>query len=240
MLSKNEAKYIQSLSRKRQRQEERLFIAEGVKLADELLKSHYPVRRIYATADWIALHARIDATLVSDEELGRISALPAPNQVLVIAEQQQPPTEPVLDNQLSLVLDGIQDPGNFGTIIRIADWFGISQVIAGDDTVELYNPKVIQATMGSFTRVQVWYKPLKEFMPANMLPVYGAVLDGPSIYELPTVKEGLLLIGSEGRGISGDLLSFITHPITIPRLGGAESLNAAVAAGIIVAQLKKT
>jgi TrmH family RNA methyltransferase len=240
MLSKNEAKYIQSLSRKRQRQEERLFIAEGVKLADELLKSHYAIRRIYATAGWIALHAGIDATLVSDEELGRISALPAPNQVLVIAEQEQPPTEPVLDNQLSLVLDGIQDPGNFGTIIRIADWFGIGQVIAGDDTVELYNPKVIQATMGSFTRVQVWYKPLKDFMPANMLPVYGAVLDGSSIYELPPVKEGLLLIGNEGKGISDDLLSFITHPITIPRLGGAESLNAAVAAGIIVAQLKKT
>jgi TrmH family RNA methyltransferase len=240
MLSKNEAKYIQSLSRKRQRQEERLFIAEGVKLADELLKSHYPIRRIYATADWIALHAGIDASLVSDEELGRISALPAPNQVLVIAEQQQPPAEPVLDNQLSLVLDGIQDPGNFGTMIRIADWFGIRQVIAGDDTVELYNPKAIQATMGSFIRVQVWYKPLTAFMSANMLPVYGAVLDGSSIYELPPVKEGLLLIGNEGKGINDSLLPFITHPITIPKLGGAESLNAAVAAGIIVAQLKKT
>ncbi|MBV9987274.1 MAG: RNA methyltransferase [Chitinophagaceae bacterium] len=240
MLSKNEAKYIQSLSRKKQRQEERLFIAEGVKLGDELLRSDYRLRKIYATADWIAEHPGVEATELSDDELARISNLPAANQVLIVAEQYLPFKAPQLAGQLSLVLDGIQDPGNFGTMIRIADWFGIREIIAGDDTVELYNPKVVQATMGSFTRVNVHYMSLQPLLAANELPVYGAVLDGKSIYGTAPAGEGLLLIGNEGKGISEALLPFITYPVTIPRIGGAESLNAAVAAGIIVAQLKRS
>ncbi len=138
-----------------------------------------------------------------------------------------------------MVLDGIQDPGNFGTIIRIADWFGIKQIVASEDTVELYNPKVIQSTMGSFLRVNVWYQPLPGFLQSAGIPVYGALLNGKNMHGEPPVTEGLLVIGNESKGISKELLPFISHPITIPRLGGAESLNAAVAAGIIVSHLTK-
>jgi TrmH family RNA methyltransferase len=139
------------------------------------------------------------------------------------------------------MLDGIQDPGNMGTIIRTADWFGIQQIICSNDTVELYNPKVIQSTMGSFTRVKVWYKNLKEIFANNDadVPVYGALLQGKSIYDIPEISEGILLMGNEGNGIRPENLSFITQPITIPKQGGAESLNVGVATGIIVAQLTR-
>ncbi|MDB5209302.1 MAG: methyltransferase [Sediminibacterium sp.] len=240
MLSKNELKYIQSLCQKKQRQEERLFIAEGTKLVDELLNSHYTIRKVYALAEWVQKNvAPVDVVTITAIELAKISSLQTPNQVLAVVEQQTPAREPATHEQLTLVLDGIQDPGNFGTIIRIADWFGIKQVIASEDTVELYNPKVIQSTMGSFLRVDVWYKPLHEFLASTKIPVYGALLNGKNMHGEPPVTEGLLVIGNESKGISKELLPFISHPITIPRLGGAESLNAAVAAGIIVSHLKK-
>jgi TrmH family RNA methyltransferase len=239
MLSKNEAKYIQSLSRKKQRQEEKLFVAEGVKLVGELIGAQYPLRKIYATAEWIALHPQAGATEISQEELERLSALPSPNQVIAIAEQRAETGEPVLTGKLTLALDGIQDPGNFGTIIRIADWFGIGEIICSEDTVELYNPKVIQATMGSFIRVKVWYRPLVDVIStANNIPVYGALLEGTSIYEVAAPGEAILLIGNEGKGINRELLPHISVPITIPRFGHAESLNAAVATGIIVSAMK--
>ncbi len=240
MLSKNELKYIQSLCQKKQRQSEGLFIAEGTKLADELLQSHYRVRKLYALEDWVKEHATaVSVTTVTEIELEKISGLQTPNQVLAIVEQKTPPSEPGLNNQLTLVLDGIQDPGNLGTIIRIADWFGIKQVVASEDTVELYNPKVIQSTMGSFTRVNFWYRSLYTFLETATIPIYGALLNGKNMHGEPPVTEGLLVIGNESKGISKELLPFISHPITIPRLGGAESLNAAVAAGIIVSHLKK-
>jgi TrmH family RNA methyltransferase len=240
MLSKNELKYIQSLCHKKQRQEEGLFIVEGTKLVNELLQSHFRIRKLYALPVWAETYkGMLPLETITDIELGKISGLQAPNQVLAIAEQQIPANEPIIEQQLTLVLDGIQDPGNFGTIIRIADWFGIKQIVAGGDTVELYNPKVIQSTMGSFSRVNVWYKALQEFMPAVNIPVYGALLNGKNMHNEPPVTEGLLVIGNESKGISKELLPFISHPITIPRLGGAESLNAAVAAGIIVSHLTK-
>jgi len=240
VLSKNELKYIQSLCHKKQRQQEGLFIAEGIKLTDELLQSSYRIRKIYALAEWTEKHTvPFDVTTVTEVELAKISGLQSPNQVLAIVEQKEPKDEPILNNQLTLVLDGIQDPGNLGTIIRIADWFGIKQIIASDDTVELYNPKVIQSTMGSFTRVHCWYQSLHDLLASVKIPVYGALLNGKSMHNEPPVTEGLLVIGNESKGISKELLPFISHPITIPRLGGAESLNAAVAAGIIVSHLKK-
>lgn len=238
MLSKNEAKYIQSLSRKKQRQEEKLFVAEGVKLLDELLQAQYPLRKIYATAEWIALHPQVAATEISQDELERLSALPSPNQVIAIAEQRAETAGPVLKGKLTLALDGIQDPGNFGTIIRIADWFGIDEVICSEDTVELYNPKVIQSTMGSFIRVKVRYLPLVDVISTAAVPVYGALLEGSSIYEIATPAEAMLLIGNEGNGINRELLPHISVPVTIPRFGHAESLNAAVATGIIVSAMK--
>lgn len=240
MLSKNELKYIQSLCQKKQRQEERLFLVEGAKLVEELLLTPYEVKHIYALPAWAEKHSRLpNLTVITESELERISNLQTPNQVLAVVAQPEQAAEPVLENRLTLVLDNIQDPGNLGTIIRIADWFGIQQIVASPDTVERYNPKVIQSTMGSFARVQVWYRPLLPFLQAVKLPVYGALLTGKSLYEEIPLKEGLLLIGNESKGIAPELLQFISHPITIPRIGGAESLNAAVAAGIIVSHLTR-
>lgn len=240
MLSKNELKYIQSLCQKKQRQEERLFLVEGAKLVEELLQTGLNVRKIYALPVWAEKHSHLpQLTEITEEELEKISNLQTPNQVLALVEQPAPAAEPVLANQLTLVLDTIQDPGNLGTIIRIADWFGIYQVVASMDTVELYNPKVIQSTMGSYARVQVCYRPLADFLSAATVPVYGALLNGQNMYEVAPLKEGILLIGNESKGIQADLLSFVSHPITIPRLGGAESLNAAVAAGIIISHLTR-
>lgn len=240
MLSKNELKYIQSLCQKKQRQEERLFLVEGAKLVEELLQTGLNVRKIYALPVWAEKHSHLpQLTEITEEELEKISNLQTPNQVLALVEQPAPAAEPVLANQLTLVLDTIQDPGNLGTIIRIADWFGIYQVVASMDTVELYNPKVIQSTMGSYARVQVCYRPLADLLSAATVPVYGALLNGKNMYEVAPLKEGILLIGNESKGIQADLLSFVSHPITIPRLGGAESLNAAVAAGIIISHLTR-
>ena len=240
MLSKNELKYIQSLCQKKQRQSQGLFIAEGTKLAEELLNSRYPVRKIYATNDWeppIAL--KTDLIIISDEELKRISNLQTPNKVLIIAEQLPQNTKCEPGPGITLLLDGIQDPGNLGTLIRIADWFGIKQIIAGELTAELYNPKVIQSTMGSFIRVKLAYQSLEEVLLLNKLPVYGALLQGENVNRMQPVKDVLLIIGNESKGINSELLPYITHPVTIPRIGGAESLNAAVAAGVILSRMSE-
>ncbi len=238
MLSKNEVKYIQSLCHKKLRDEDHVFVAEGVKLVDELLKSDFEIVTVYAVERWgknSGLKVRVIE--VSDDELVRISSLQTPNQVLAIARQKKRNDEPVLNNTISLVLDGIQDPGNMGTILRIADWFGISQVIASYDTVDVYNNKVVQATMGSIFRVNFWYKPLIEWLAYAQIPVYGAVLNGQTVYETGRVNEGLLLVGNEGNGIKKEIAPFITHPVTIPKIGEAESLNAAVATGIILSHM---
>ncbi|MDE3253443.1 MAG: RNA methyltransferase [Bacteroidota bacterium] len=241
MLSKNELKYIQSLCQKKQRVEEGLFIAEGSKLVKELLKSQYPLKKIYALPEWEKdISSDLPIIRITESELSRISQLTTPNQVFAVAEQRIPVHPPVLPGKLTLVLDDIRDPGNLGTLIRIADWFGIDQIIASEETVDLYNPKVIQSTMGSFLRVQVWYKPLAGFLSSVTVPVYGALLEGKSIYTQPPVKEGILIIGNESRGIAPELLPFVSDPVTIPRLGGAESLNAAIAGGILLSQMTRT
>jgi TrmH family RNA methyltransferase len=239
MLSRSEIKYIQSLCQKKQRQEEGLFIAEGPKIASEILQSDFVIQKIYALPEWVAAnkHEDVDIIEIDAIELSRISALQTPNQVVVVAAQKNDFGKPVLKGQISLVLDGIQDPGNMGTIIRIADWFGVQQIICSEDTVELYNPKVIQSTMGSFVRTRIFYTNLADFFKTADVPVFGAVLNGKNIYELQKPKEGLLLFGNEGKGIRNELLSCITQPITIPKKGGAESLNAAVATGIILSHL---
>ncbi len=239
MLSKNELKYIQSLCHKKQRTAERLFIVEGVKLVHEIITTGYPVKNIYATDQWIAPDGNLPVTRITEQELNKISSLQTPNQVLAVVHQQEITDEPELNDSLTLVLDGIQDPGNMGTMIRIADWFGILQIIASEDTVELYNPKVIQSTMGSFMRVKIWYRDIASLLKGREVPVYGAVLDGVSMYEIQPPKAGILVIGNESKGIRQDLQSLIDHRITIPKMGHAESLNAAVAMGILVSQFKK-
>ena len=240
MLSKTELKYLHSLCQKKQRAAERLFIAEGVKMVDELLKSHYKVTHIYATDAWLAPATAVPITIISEQELEKISSQQAPNQVLAIVAQPDQEAMPVFTDQLTLAIDGIQDPGNLGTIIRIADWFGIRQIVASEDTVEWYNPKVIQATMGGFIRVKGWNGDLSEWLKKPAVPVFGALLKGRSVYEQPTLSEGILVIGNESKGIRETILPYINHPVTIPRIGGAESLNAGVATGIIVSHLLKT
>jgi RNA methyltransferase, TrmH family len=238
MISKNEIKYIQSLFQKKTRDKEGMFIAEGVKLVNELLQSDIVVRKIYATEEWITDHKQHPNTIkVQPEELKKITTQSTPNQVLAIVEKKKLATEPILKNKITLALDGIQDPGNFGTIIRIADWFGIDQIIASTDTADLYNSKVIQSTMGSFIRVNVWYKDLATWLSNTNIPVYGALLNGSNIYHVKPIKEGLLVIGNESKGIRENMLPFIQHAVTIPKKGSAESLNAAVATGIILSHL---
>ncbi len=240
MLSKIEAKYIQSLYHKKQRDALSLFIVEGVKGVDELLNSSFVVQKIFAVNEWA--HPLMDkATLirVSDDELQKMSGLQTANKVLAVAEQQNYGPQKPEKGKITLALDGIQDPGNMGTIIRIADWFGINTILASEDSVELYNPKVIQSTMGSFIRVKVGYGNLSELLADSGIPVFGALLEGASVYQQAPINEGVLVIGNESKGIHTELLPYITSPIHIPRIGGAESLNAAVASGILLSHLIK-
>ena len=240
MLSRSEVKYIQSLCQKKQRQQEGLFIAEGPKIAEELLQSDFIIKKIYALPEWIASNPANDNSIIEIDEidLSRISTLQTPHQVLVVAAQKNDVYKPVLKNKLSIVLDGIQDPGNMGTIIRIADWFGIENIICSEDTVELYNPKVIQSTMGSCFRVQVQTADIEKVLKESKLPVVGTLLNGASVYAEKMPSKGFLIIGNESKGIRPNLKSFITQPVSIPNFGGAESLNAAVAAGIVMSHWK--
>ena len=239
MLTKSELKYIQSLSDKKVRLETGCFIAEGVKLVGEMIAAGYPLKALYALDSWESPDTSIEVTRVEPFELEKMSLLQTPNQVLAVAMMPQKPKEIDIAGQLTIVLDGIQDPGNLGTIIRTADWFGIKQIVSSEDTADVYNPKVIGATMGSFMRVQVHYTNLAAWMPTVKIPVYGALLQGENVFTTKAPKQGLLVIGSEGKGIRENIIDFITHPVTIPKYGGAESLNAGIAAGIIVAQLTR-
>lgn len=218
------------------------FIAEGPKLAEELLHSDFEVLHVYATKAYLQKHNNISSavTEITDIELDRISALQTPNQVLVVAQQKQPEQAPVFKDNFTIVLDGIQDPGNMGTIIRTADWFGIHQIVCTHDCVEVYNPKVVQSTMGSITRVSVWYEDVNTLLEKTDVPVYGALLHGKDVFENGRIEEGILVIGNESKGIREEIKKHIKHPVTIPKLGGAESLNAAVAAGIIMSVMKRS
>jgi TrmH family RNA methyltransferase len=239
MVSKSELKYIQSLSDKKVRLETGCFIAEGVKLVGEMIAAGYPIKAIYALDSWDAPDTSIEVNRVEAFELEKMSLLQTPNQVVAVAKMPSKTDAINLTGKLTIVLDGIQDPGNLGTIIRIADWFGVQQIVASEDTVDVYNPKVIQATMGSFMRVSVAYKNIADWLPTLQLPVYGAFLEGENIFTTKLPKQGILVIGSEAKGIRENCIDFITHPVTIPKIGGAESLNAGVATGIIVAQLTR-
>lgn len=237
MLSKNEVKYIQSLYQKKTRDSEGLFIAEGPKIINELLSSNFKIKEIYCTENWRSDFTKPNIQYVSESELQRISNLQTPNEILAVVEKKNAENIPSLKNKLSLVLDGIQDPGNFGTIIRTADWFGIDAIIASEDCVDLYNPKVIQATMGSFIRVNVWYKNLEEWLPEQSIQKTGTSLNGKSVFASGKIKEGILIIGNESKGIRKNVLECIDDFITIPKKGKAESLNAAVATGIILSHI---
>ncbi len=246
MITKSEVKYIQSLGHKKFRDELKQFTAEGPKIIIELLNSpSILLKALYATEEWLNANKDICESLapgmvieVKDYELEKISALSTPNQVIGIFHQPIFRKVTGFNDRISLMLDGIQDPGNMGTLIRIADWFGIEYVIASEESADVYNPKVVQATMGSIGRVQVIYDDLLRFIkeiPA--VPVYAASLQGKDITEYKKINEGIILIGNESKGIRVPLLDSATHRITIARRGKAESLNAAVAAGILLSHL---
>ncbi len=246
MLSKTYTKYIQSLHHKKFRDAENVFIAEGSKVVMELLTSSKIVcEHILGKADWlnehehaIRSHYKGPMEIVEDFELEKISALSTPNQVLGIFKKLKQGSVNVA-GQLSLTLDTIQDPGNLGTIIRTADWFGVTNIICSDNCADIYNPKVVQSTMGSFGRVEVVYTNLVEFLNRNSsIPIYAAALNGKSVDELKGIKEGILLIGNESKGISAAIMQLATEKITIPKFGVAESLNAAVATGIILSHIR--
>lgn len=242
MLSRNEIKYVQSLSRKKNRATGSVFIAEGVKIAKEMLcaESTIQIVKIYALPHWQEelIGYKSVTTFVSEKELAQLTGLVTPNEILIVAEKKKVTRLSEINQGIALALNGIQDPGNMGTIIRTADWFGISHIVASEDCADVYNPKVIQAAMGSFIRVDVQYAPLHNWIEKQHLPVIGAVLNGKSIAGQKPLSDAILLIGSEGKGIEENLLPFITNPVTIPGAGTAESLNAAVAAGILIAWLK--
>ena len=203
MISKNQLKYIRQLEQKKYRRREGLFVAEGTKVVGDLLQRYRP-EAVFATADWQA-PAGITPQLVTDDELRRISFLQHPQQVLALFPLPSVNSLPSsVNSELSLALDGVHDPGNLGTIIRIADWFGISTIICSEDTVDAWNPKVVQATMGSIARVNIIYNNLPDFLdslPADF-PVYGTFLDGDNIYTQELTHEGLIIMGNEGNGIS--------------------------------------
>jgi TrmH family RNA methyltransferase len=240
MLSKREIKDIQSLSHKKFREELKLFIAEGPKIVAELAKAiPGQLHKIFALKSWIDAHQQVLKDIEVEEvqafELEKISQLQTPHEVLALVKQFPPQQSSVTG--FALYLDTIQDPGNFGTIIRIADWFGIKTIICSEGCADRYNPKVVQATMASLARVSVYYDEGNSFFQSNQLPVYAAVLEGRSLYEERKTGEGILLIGNESKGIRPELLQYASHRITIPRKGSAESLNAAVATGIILSHL---
>jgi RNA methyltransferase, TrmH family len=242
MLGKSKIKYIQSLGQKKPRDNEGVFIAEGPKIIDELLSSGKEwIQEVYGTKQWISEHAQrfgnIAITEVTDDELGKISQLTTPNQVIAIVKKPVVPSFHAKD-AITLVLDAIQDPGNLGTIIRIADWFGISQIVCSCDCVDVYNPKVVQSTMGSIARVHVLYTDLAVWLnEQGAVPVYAAALEGQDITSAGKIKEGIIVIGNESKGISNEVMELAKKRITIKRKGKAESLNAAVATGIILSHL---
>lgn len=242
MLSKSKIKYIQTLGQKKFRQEEGLFIAEGPKLADELLAADLAdISEIFALPEWIEerkIPPGITCTAITPEELEKISQLTTPNQVLILVKQFNNLSAPVAKGTVTLALENIQDPGNLGTIIRIADWFGLTQIVCSPGTADLYNPKVVQATMGSILRVRVYYQDLVSWISEQKgMPICAATLGGTDIRSVKPLKEGIIIIGNESKGISPELQGLASSCITISRKGQAESLNAAVATGIILSHL---
>jgi RNA methyltransferase, TrmH family len=252
MLSRNQVKTIQSLRQKKSREEQGLFIAEGVKIVPELLASAIEVLEVYATADFIS-SCRSNAPFieVKQSELERISGLSTPNEVLAVCRipSRTLRTED-LRGKLSLVLDDIRDPGNLGTIIRIADWFGISDIICSETSADAFNPKVVQATMGSIARVKIHPVSLVKFLSETIrgleLPVFGTVLEGESIYAETLGPNGLIVIGNESHGISDEVAALLSHKISIPSYadikkngGEAESLNAAIATAVVCAEFRR-
>ena len=244
MLTKNTIKQIASLRQQKFRKELGLFVVEGRKMVEELLHSRFETVGLYATEAFLADYPSFaDAEIASEVQMEQMSGQDTPPGILAVVRIPQQ-GEIKTSSLLVLALDGIANPGNMGTLIRTAEWFGIHDVVCSQDCVELWNPKVVQATMGSLFRVKVWATDLPAYLQkakAEDKAVYGALLEGENLFQMSAKPEGILVIGSESHGIRADVLPCITHPVTIPRAGGSltESLNAAVAGAILMAEMTK-
>ncbi len=248
MLTKATIKYIQSLQHKKFRDEEGAFFAEGPKLVNELLQGGvFVCKNIYALPEWESLLPEqlknryiYQTDFIKDFELEKISALSKPNQVLAVFEKKKADNNPLVKNNISIVLDDIQDPGNLGTIIRIADWFGVKNIVCSLHTADMYNSKVVQSTMASLQRVNLIYTDIEIWLAENKtIPVYAATLDGEPLQSISSIKEGIIIIGNESKGVSHAIIKLADKKISISSFGEAESLNAAVAAGIIMYEIRR-
>jgi RNA methyltransferase, TrmH family len=243
MLSKAQNKYIRSLTQQKYRKEHKVFVAEGEKIAAEWLQATGSIQMIVATADWadqhkplIDRHKEASLYIVGESELAALSTLQTPNKVMLVVHAATA-LLPLPYNEWAIVLDDIRDPGNMGTIIRTADWFGIRHVVCSPACVDAYNPKVIQSAMGGHLRVAVHEAVLEEYLPACKMPILVAALDGDNVYSQQRQPAAALVIGNESKGVSPAIAALATHKVMIPRIGGAESLNAGVSAGILCALL---
>lgn len=238
MLSKNQIKHIARLKQKKFRLQEKLFVAEGVKTIQELLDSRLELHQLYTTESF-NLDAK-DELLITENDLKKISFLKTPQKALAIFKIRE--AQPVVSNQLILALDDVRDPGNLGTIIRLCDWFGITDLVCSNETVDCYNPKVVQATMGSIARVNITYLDLPHFIENQNMPVFGAFMDGENVYQTKLPDKGILIMGNEANGISEEISQLISHKIAIPRFGErqvTESLNVAMATSILLSEFKR-
>ena len=241
MVSKNQLKLITSLQQKKYRVAHQLFFAEGVKGIQELLDSNFELEHLYTTQDDFEKIPADKRTQISSADLKKMTALATPNSCLALFKIPKP--RPILEQGLIVALDAIRDPGNLGTIIRLCDWFGITQLICSPETVDSYNPKVVQATMGSLGRVNCSYLDLNEFIKATDLPVFGTFMDGDSIYKTSLPQSGIIVMGNEANGISSAIEHSVTQRLAIPRFGDlqkTESLNVATATAIILSEFRRS
>lgn len=236
MISKNQIKFVRQLEQKKFRKKEQLFVAEGPKVVGDLLRAGFKAHIIFATHEWE--HNGQAFQEVNQEELQRLSFLQHPQEVLAVFEI---PTKTIdASSTLSLALDDVQDPGNLGTIIRIADWFGFTNIYCSEGTADAWNPKVVQATMGSIARVNIVYTDIAEMIRNAKVPIYGTLLDGQNIYTQELSKEGIIVMGNEGNGISQEIRQLLTHRLLIPQFHkGPESLNVAIATAITCSEFRR-
>ncbi len=238
MVSKNQLKLIKSLHQKKYRNEHGLFFVEGLKTVKELLNSDLNLFKLYATKQYSDDFLKFEIHDITENDLKKISALRQPSGVLAVF--QMPKIKKVDFGNWVVVLDDVRDPGNLGTIIRLCDWFGIEHIVCSNETVDMFNPKVLQATMGSITRVNVVYQDLESFLAKASLPVYGTYMQGGSIYKEDFPKAGVLIMGNEANGIAPKLKARIDKSVTIPQFGNqtTESLNVATATAIVLSEIR--
>jgi TrmH family RNA methyltransferase len=240
MLSKNQIKRITSLQQKKYRNEYQLFIAEGIKVIQELFQAQYIAEHFYTTNPDLSISATPNPEIITESDLKKISCLKTPNDCLAVFRIPNP--KPINLNGLVVCLDDVRDPGNLGTIIRLCDWFGVEQLVCSPETADVYNPKVIQATMGSISRVNLVYTDLNKFLENSILPVCGAFMEGENVYESTLPEKAILVLGNEANGISKSVESKISSKISIPRFGQfqkTESLNVANASAILLSEFRR-